>query len=338
MIVESDPSVGKRLVTALNSSDNLGFSTRFNVSYPSIQCKVIASQKEFFETDPRSWDLVVTGMELQDGSGFEVLSYVKGIRPNVSVIMTGMPREPAEVVEAIHAGVAEYLFLSGPEVITFPVMVNKCFAMQDMQHENEELHTELNRSLAELASKNHELEILVQRLEVVAIRDEMTSLYNRRWLNHTLAKRWDEAIRNNVPLAFMMIDLDDFKQLNDKYGHQRGDEVLCIAARVVESNCRSIDVAARYGGDELCVLMPHANSEEAVHAATRISMAFDLAMKNLEWLDEPTSLSIGVSHMQVTSPCDEGALIQQADIAMYKAKNDPDKNVALYSNEDRIAA
>ncbi len=299
-IVESNSSVAERLLAAIvtqrNETQEIGFAQQH------IECTIVDSQRAFYETDPALWDLVVTASHLNDGSGFDVLSYVQGLRPDVPVIFTGTPEESDAAVEAIRAGAADYLMLTGHEMITFPVTVQKCLALQVIRTENDDLHAELSQSLSELAVANRELQQMIQRLEVAARTDDLTKLSNRRWLNLMLENRWEEATRNGVPLGFMMIDLDGFKTFNDRYGHQKGDEILRLAARVLEANCRSIDVSARFGGDEFCVLMPHADPDSAMQVAHRIAAAFDEAVAAVAEQGVHVSMSIGVSHWQISSP------------------------------------
>ncbi len=337
-IVESDPALAQRLVSALVTNTQTCVNPDFQPQYEHIECLVFASQKHFFESDPALWDLVISASHLGDSSGFQILSFVQGLRPDVPVILTGVPEESGTAVEAIRAGAADYLMITGYEMITLPVTVQKCLALQVIRTENDDLHAELSHSLSELAVANRELQQMIQRLEVAARTDDLTNLSNRRWLNLMLESKWEEAARNNIPLAFLMIDLDGFKPFNDRYGHQKGDEVLRLAARVLEANCRSIDVSARYGGDEFCVLMPHAEPDAAVRVAHRISSAFDEAIAAVVESGIPVSMSIGVSHLQINEPLNADELVMYADEAMYEAKNVSEKRVVMSSVKKRTAA
>ena len=136
-----------------------------------------------------------------------------------------------------------------------------------------------------------------------------------------LEHRWEETSRNGVPLAFMMIDLDGFKSLNDRHGHQKGDEILKLAARVIEANCRSVDISARFGGDEFLVFVPYLNdwnalADLATGLIKQCSTVFEISNTQVV-----VSASIGI-----TCAPDDGndfkQLCRKADIAMYKAKQD----------------
>lgn len=335
-IVEGNANVAEHLLAALvtpnSDSNEIAFAQQH------IECTVLPSQRAFHETDPALWDLVVTASNLKDGSGFDVLSYVQGLRPDVPVILTGTPEESDAAVEAIRAGAADYLMLTGHEMITLPVTVQKCLALQVIRTENDDLHAELSQSLSELAVANRELQQMIQRLEIAARTDDLTKLSNRRWLNLMLENRWEEATRNGIPLAFMMIDLDGFKAFNDNFGHQKGDEILRLAARVLEANCRSIDISARFGGDEFCVLMPHADPDSAVQIAHRIAAAFDEAVAAIADPGIRVSMSIGVSHWQISNPINADELVRHADEAMYIAKSEPERRVVFSNQQTRLAS
>ena len=208
IIVEGDLPTAERLVSALMThtakEEVVGAGSKHKV----IDYVIYHSKEDFFKSNPVDWDLVVTATQILDGSGFDILSFVQGLRPDVPVIMTGFPDESGTAVEAIRAGAADFLLMSGYESVTFPVTVQKCLALQAIRSENDALHADLSHSLSELAVANRELQMMIKRLEVAARTDDLTKLSNRRWLNLMLDNRWEESNRNGVPLSFMMIDLD----------------------------------------------------------------------------------------------------------------------------------
>ncbi|HVP74053.1 MAG TPA: GGDEF domain-containing protein, partial [Phycisphaerales bacterium] len=146
-------------------------------------------------------------------------------------------------------------------------------------------------------------------------------LANRRWLNLMLQGNWAEALRHGLPLACLMIDMDEFKAVNDKRGHTHGDELLRLAAKVIRANCRQVDIPARFGGDEFCVIMGHTEPQEAIVVAQRIMREFDYAMRNRP-ADEPkVSMSIGLAHITLSRPANSEQLLSHADEALYAAKS-----------------
>jgi diguanylate cyclase (GGDEF)-like protein len=137
-----------------------------------------------------------------------------------------------------------------------------------------------------------------------------------------LDQLYAEAQRYNKDLACVMIDMDGFKQTNDTMGHQIGDQLLALAGKVISANMRRMDVAARYGGDEFVLLLPHASSEEAAGAAQRIREEFRSAaaalLRNAH--SARVTMSAGIASLQANRPSGPEQLIGIADTALYRAK------------------
>ena len=287
---------------------------------PSPVCLVVDSLKAMHELPLDQFDVVITASVLPDACGLEVLVFMQGTSPDTPVIMTGVEADASMAVDAIRGGAAEFILLTGHETVAVPLAVEKAFVHRQLREENEGLQEDLGRSMADLAILNRKLEKTIRQLEVTARTDELTGLSNRRWLNLMLEGRWAEAQRHDLSMAFIMIDLDGFKQLNDRLGHQRGDDLLRVVGEVIERNCREIDVAARYGGDEFCILMPHTDLDAAMHVAERISNAFMDRIAQLDLNTVTVGLSIGVGHRDLSDPGSAEDLVRHADEAMYAAK------------------
>jgi diguanylate cyclase (GGDEF)-like protein len=155
---------------------------------------------------------------------------------------------------------------------------------------------------------------LREKLRGQALRDPLTGLYNRRYMEDALERFVRLAERENRELSVIMIDLDHFKRLNDQYGHAKGDTTLRDAASVISHMLRESDVACRYGGEELIVLLPDCGMEMAANKAEQIRIG-------IESLSQPNgaqvSASLGVSSTPAASSKD---LVAQADAALYRAK------------------
>ena len=169
------------------------------------------------------------------------------------------------------------------------------------------------RSLADRAR----LTALSQRMERTAQTDSLTNLNNRRALTEQLTRISARARRYEEPLSVLMIDLDRFKQTNDSYGHEAGDQVLCTVADCMRDVLRAEDVYGRWGGDEFLVALPktdgagaHVTAERLRAAAARVDLS-DIG------LPDGVALSVGVASGVHTSPHD---LVREADLALYAAK------------------
>ncbi len=149
----------------------------------------------------------------------------------------------------------------------------------------------------------------------------------------------EEGRRYGYPVGLIMLDIDNFKSFNDAYGHPQGDVVLKQVARVLRGNSREVDLAARYGGEEMALILPHTDLEGSHAIAERIRAAVEeLRVPRLDG-DEPlrVTLSVGVS---VTSGRDKDMLIGDADAALYRAKREGKNRTSKAESEpaDAIAA
>jgi diguanylate cyclase (GGDEF)-like protein len=311
LLIESDDASADRLERSL-------FEYRYRSA--AMHCERVESLESIHALDMKSYDVVLTASVLPDACGLEVLVFMQGTSPDTPVIMTGGEADAALAVDAIRGGAAEFILLTGHESTTVPLAVEKAFVHRQLRDENENLQEDLGRSMADLAVLNRKLEKTIRQLEVTARTDELTGLSNRRWLNLMLEGRWAEAQRHQLSMAFLMLDLDGFKQLNDQLGHQRGDELLRVVGEVIDANCREIDIAARYGGDEFCILMPHTDLDAAMHVARRISDAFTSRVAGMDLASVQIGLSIGVGHRDLSGPRTAEDLVRHADEAMYAAK------------------
>lgn len=342
LIVEPDASAAASMIQALQSCCLYGGGVHERVD--AAYCHVVGSLRELHGLDQRPFDLVLCAMELPDGSGIDALAYLRGVSPGLPVILTSTQVDTALAVEAVRAGALDFVIRTDDYLRVLPLLVEKCLAHQRVKQENERLHRALNRSLCELADKNMQLEAVIGQLESMARTDELTGLANRRWFNEMLRRHWAEALRHGRPLAMLMIDLDQFKSLNDAMGHQRGDELLRTTGRVMQANCREVDVLARYGGDEFCILMPQTHLADAVRAAERMRCAFDRMVEPLREHGLNLSMSIGVAHIERSRPASAEILVRHADEAMYAAKNRGNVTIMIrdqsgvVSSSDALAA
>ena len=154
-----------------------------------------------------------------------------------------------------------------------------------------------------------------------AVTDDLTALYNRRACDKRLAEEVDRAQRYGRPLSVLMVDVDHFKAVNDRYGHPGGDLVLKQVAQRLARQLRQVDVAARYGGDEFMVILPETPGESAALVADRICRAIAAETVAMPSGDEvPVTVSIGVASFPDDADTRDG-LISAADRALYAAKH-----------------
>ncbi|MCF8001926.1 MAG: diguanylate cyclase [Halanaerobiales bacterium] len=164
--------------------------------------------------------------------------------------------------------------------------------------------------------KTKELRSLHQKLKVMLNKDDLTGISNRKHFMEFLNKIFSMAKRHSQPLSLLMADLDNFKEINDTYGHFKGDECLREVAKILTENIRNEDLAARMGGDEFVVLLPQTQIKEAKKIANRIK-------KNVQAIDikESGSITISIGAAVIRQEDDIESFLKRADDALYKAKN-----------------
>jgi len=158
-------------------------------------------------------------------------------------------------------------------------------------------------------------------------KDELTGLYLREVFDVVLKKEMEEANRKNTSLCLLMIDIDDFKKINDQYGHLKGDEVLKKIGTAINDSVREMDLAARYGGEEMVVLMPRVDIKQAYKVAQRIRQTIE----QIQLKEFFVTVSIGLSQTSrhIDTP---DKLIHAADEALYDAKK-KGKNQVIMSHK-----
>jgi diguanylate cyclase (GGDEF)-like protein len=162
--------------------------------------------------------------------------------------------------------------------------------------------------------------LALQKAEALSVTDDLTLLYNSRYLNQVLRRETKRAARGNRPLAVLFLDLDGFKQVNDRHGHLAGSKALVEAAAIIRSCARETDIVARFGGDEFAVVLPETGRDGATALAARIRERLDATtFLASEGLDVRLTVSIGVAAFpDVAASAEE--LLRAADMAMYRVK------------------
>ena len=187
--------------------------------------------------------------------------------------------------------------------------------------------------LIEALDTERELRKINRELEDLAVTDPLTGLYNRRYFDQRYCEELKRARRHKTPIAIMMVDLDRFKDINDTYGHQVGDEVLVSAAHCLKETVRGSDFLARFGGEEFVVVILQATAEGVIPAAIRIRMMIQNASTNTDRGVIQTTASIGICCFDpAEEDLEDGELLRRADEALYEAKNKGRNQVVLYGH------
>ena len=184
---------------------------------------------------------------------------------------------------------------------------------------------DLNLSLEKkVKSKTKELEQKNSELEQIATVDSLTDIYNRRYFDFIFNKEWYRHMRNKKGISLIICDIDFFKQYNDAYGHQKGDECLKIVGNIIKKACkRPTDIPVRYGGEEFALILPHTDLDGAVKIAR--DMQNELIVNNIKHeyssVSDKLTFSFGVCSAVPEKGKEYSLLIKVADEALYRAKD-----------------
>lgn len=173
--------------------------------------------------------------------------------------------------------------------------------------------------------------LLHTKLEHLSVTDRLTGLYNHGYLHQRLDEEVRRAVRFGRNLSVIILDIDDFKQFNDRYGHPRGDVVLRAVGTIIRDNLREIDIAARYGGEEFVAILPETDTAGAAAVAERIRAGMERWSWSPKESDTPVrvTISLGVATYP-THAVTPAELIEAADQAMYAAKRTGKNRVVIF--------
>jgi diguanylate cyclase (GGDEF)-like protein len=275
----------------------------------------------------RDVSLVISDQRMPGMSGADLLAAVRERSPDtVRVMLTGYSDIEA-VIGAINGG-GVFHYVTKPwrpaemdgmvrsALEHHRVLCERRTLVDDLRTANASLEQRVGERTAELEARNGALEEANHRIEEMARRDPLTGAYNRRYLGEALSAEVARARRQASPLAAVMLDLDHFKQVNDRYGHAVGDAVLVVSGALLAGRVRPYDVVARYGGEEFVVLLPGASLTHAADMAERLREGF--AGLVVPGFPGRVTVSLGVAVLAAQGTGEE--MLSRADAALYRAK------------------
>ncbi len=286
----------------------------------AARLRAVGSAAECRQLDPADFDCILLDYNLPDATGLQLLDEILA-RADVPVIFVTGENVIATAAEAIRHGAQDYLVKLGDYLFAIPVLIEKNLRQHRIRQQNQQLQTQLHSKVEEVRVKNLQLKESLAKLAHMAATDYLTGLANRRHFADLLERHFSEARRYEFDLTCVMIDLDNYKTLNDTLGHQMGDKILMTAAKVIQANLRASDMAARYGGDEFVLLLPHTSVELGLAVAERIRRQMALTSVQYLKIDPALTLSMGLANLHDDRPASADAMVAMADKALYAAKD-----------------
>ena len=252
-------------------------------------------------SDPgQAVDVVCCDLNMPRMDGYQLLRMARANPSlmNIPIIMVTAVSDDSDVVKAFELGAND--FISKPFI---PSILRA--RLKNMLH---------IKHLQDLLKAQRGM------MEEIATTDSLTNIANLRSFRSSLEEEFNRSLRYGDPMSVLMADLDRFKDVNDTYGHPRGDAVLKEAAEVMLDVMRKVDLVARYGGEEFVVIMPHTDLDGAARATERVRSAIE--SRHFEGLPAAGNItvSIGVTTMVEGTETNVDRIMQMADEALYKAK------------------
>jgi diguanylate cyclase (GGDEF)-like protein len=280
---------------------------------------------------PGGFDLVIIDKNLPQMSGMDLLSEIKGDDPDVDVIiMTAFP-DMASVIEAMKGGAYDYLVKPFDTLETVLHVVERALEKRRIKLENRRLIKDLVEANDRVTALNRQLEDKVaertRQLEELTLTDDTTGLYNQRFLYRRLHEECSRANRYGRHLSVAMLDIDDFKLVNDTHDHLFGSRALKRVGEILRSCVRTADAVVRYGGDEFTLILPETAPGAAAIVCERVREKIQAS--NVGEAHDPyqITVSIGLASLEVSGTAE--ALLRAADHATYEAKAGGKNRVAI---------
>ncbi len=293
LIVNGDDYVRKALVDCLSAEYNVYTSATFKNSINTFKDRQI--------------NTVITEIDTAEESGIEIVSKLQELNSDIPIVVVTTHSSVSLAVEAMKAGAYDYITKPfNPDELKFVIL--HALERKKLQDETKEK----------------------QVYQELALMDALTQLYNRGYFDELLRREEQRARRYPQKFSLLMLDIDDFKECNDSYGHPAGDEVLKSIGKILLTRSRSTDFVARYGGEEFAIIAPHTDKKNASVLAIRLLNA--IATENFAFSDTvqiKVNVSIGLATFNEDADTKED-LLQNADKALYQAKKLGKKRVCLF--------
>lgn len=308
--------------------------------------------------------VVVSDQRMPKMTGVELLTRIREEFPNtIRILVTGYD-DYGPVVDAVNAANVHHYFEKPFHIGDLRMVVETLVRNAELKTQRDKLLQELRDSVeelektnaelknkeiqltemvdtrtTELRQRNDELQSANLKLMELAIRDGLTGLYNHRYLIEHMELEVARSNRYSRTFAVLFVDIDGFKQINDRFGHQSGDAILCGVANLLRQGpegLRRSDLCARYGGEEFCVVLPETPLQGALVKAERIRQA----VKNRDWSEQgmpedfQVTVSIGIAAFPKHAENSDD-LLKLADNALYAAKERGRDQVVIYDESAR---
>lgn len=279
------------------------------------------------------FDVMYTDICMDGMDGLELLQRVTHLDKSIKTIVMTAFSGYDTAVKALKGGAYDYIEKPIVDHEKIVALTHKARQFAQLERDNIELLSSLKSQHLKLQAANRKLADLNSKLEELALTDSLTGLKNRRFIDTILRQECARYLRYKEPFTVAMIDVDHFKQYNDKHGHTAGDDALALVAQKLLECTRESDTVGRYGGEEFFILLSNTAPSNAGIVADRILASIRDASIMVDDVATDLTVSIGLAGLDgVESIPAELNLIEQSDKALYLAKSQGRNQVQVYDN------
>jgi two-component system cell cycle response regulator len=266
----------------------------------------------------RDVDLVLMDLIMPRVDGIEVISWMRETEAyqDLPVLVLSVEGRGDVKARGLNLGASDY--------VVKPFDPGELVARVRLLLKRKEVQDELRR-------KNQELQKINEELKRLSVTDELTQLFNRSHFYECLLQEMKRSVRYKMKITLLLIDLDDFKLVNDTHGHLAGDEVLRDVSRIIRASVRDSDAVGRFGGEEFIAYLVHSDMDAAMVPAERMRAAVEERVFSFQGGTARTSISIGMAEFPTGTPESRDEFVRRADVALYEAKVTGKNKVVAYS-------
>ncbi|MDY6791960.1 MAG: diguanylate cyclase [Thermodesulfobacteriota bacterium] len=277
-----------------------------------------------------SVDLILSEHFLPDGTGLDILQSLSDSKLEIPVVIISQLEDETIASEIINAGAYDYLPKNKISKKSLSRSITNTVEKFGLEREIKLAQ----EKLAEMSSLEREMKQAQIQLAQMSTRDELTGLYNRRYFIESLKRELARAKRYKRNLGFCMIDLDKFKNINDRYGHLAGDMALSAIGRMIDEHFRQGDLICRYGGEEFAVILPDTSLKNAMTVCERLRKKILNHKFKYDSSDFSISISIGIALYNNLVHRSSVELVSSADQALYRAKKEGRNSVRYHPDHN----
>lgn len=307
LVVEDDDTLQYHLTKILAEFFN-------NLDFAIDGDDALQKYTAFYKTHSKFYDLVITDLSMPNRNGLDLCKQLVELNTLQFIIIMSAYSDPKELINLINIGVCKFI----QKPINRDNFFNTLVTVLDKLKKEYQLIEYSKHRESRNKSLENELRIINQEkveLRQLALKDKLTNLYNRHYMDEYLEKEFTAFKRHPKSLCIILLDIDNFKLINDNYGHIFGDKILIDIADILRKNVRSSDVIGRWGGEEFLIVAKETNMENALILADHLR---EIISKNIFHHKTTVTASFGIASCRHSLTIEETIL--QADKALYCAK------------------